>query len=78
MQNTINCLVNIECSSLAPKNKALLLHFVWLFLYGLRVIAMNLLSLHAIQEQVADSLQSWMKKDYREEDKQPQDKGMLH
>lgn len=39
---------------------------------------MNLLSLRAIQEQAADSLQSWMKKEYREKDKQPQIKALLY
>lgn len=62
MQNTTNGLLNIECSPLATKSKALrgtlLLCSVWLFLHGLRVVAMNLLSLHDIQEQAADSLQS--------------------
>lgn len=67
MQNTINCLLNIECSPLSSKGKALrgtlLLCSVWLFLHGLGVVAMNFLFLHAIQEEAVDSLQSWMKKD---------------
>lgn len=62
MQNAINGLLNIECSPLAMKSKAmrgiLSLRFAWLFLHGWRAVGMNLLSLLAIQEQAVDSLQT--------------------
>lgn len=64
MQNTVRCLLNIECSPLAIRSKALrsTLHLcsVWMFLHVLRAAWMNSLSLHTIQKQEVNSSAFWV------------------